>query len=177
MIRIVTRKRLALLEADTHAAFERARQASEAAAAASHRHARELSEATDRAELAETTRDELSTLLMEAVRESAAAQEQLLLLTLELRRVRAELKQGPAEGDALTVLLHFGEAHTIYLTRADAYADTATHGVPADAVWGPCGERPASASKWRVSPFIYDAASKGFRRVFPPVVVPVRGAA
>ncbi|MCT9090467.1 hypothetical protein N4G70_16565 [Streptomyces sp. ASQP_92] len=177
MIRIVTRKRLALLEADTHAAFERARLAKADAAAASDRHALELSEATDRSERAETTGQELGVLLIEAVRESAAAQEQLLLLSRELRCARAELVQGPKSGDTLTVLLHFGEPHTVYRTLRDAHADTATHGASPDAVWKPCGERPASAFRWRCEAFVYDAASNGFRRAFPPVAVPVRGAA
>ncbi|MGW8328072.1 hypothetical protein ACWGLE_09255 [Streptomyces sp. NPDC055897] len=174
MIRIVTRKRLALLEADAHAAFERARQAKADAATASEHHARELRQVTERAEAAT---EEVSVLLNGAVGEVAEAQRLLLLMALELRRARAELERGPEQGDTLTVLLHYGEAHTIYRSRADAYADTATHGVPADAVWVPSHERPASASKWRVSPFVYDAASNGFRRVFPPVVAPVRGAA
>ncbi|MEV5282032.1 hypothetical protein [Streptomyces sp. NPDC052811] len=177
MIRIVTKKRLALLEADTHAAFERARQAKADAAAASAQHALEFNEATDRAKRAESTSEELSALLAGAVGELAAAQEQLLLMSLELRRLRAELERGPEAGDMLTVLLHYGEPHTVYRSREDAQADTATHGVPPDAVWVPSDERPPSAFRWRVEAFVYDAASNGFRRAFPPVAVPVRGAA
>ncbi len=177
MIRIVTRKRLALLEADTHAAFERARQAIEAAAKASGWHARELSAAVDRAERAEAATEEVSVLLTGAGGELAEQQRLLLLMSLELRRARSELERGPEQGDTLTVLLHFGEPHTIYRSRKDAQADTATHGARPDAVWSPCGERPASAFRWRCEAFVYDAASNGFRRAFPPVAVPVRGAA
>ncbi|WP_406508412.1 hypothetical protein [Streptomyces sp. NBC_00212] len=176
MIRIVTRKRLALLEADTHAAFERARQASEAAHKASGRHARELSAAIDRAERAEAASEEVSVLLAGAVSELAAQQEQLLLKGLELRRLRAELERGPVDGETLTVLFHFGEPHTVYRSREDAHADTTTHGVAADG-WVPCDERAPSAFMWRCEAFVYDAASNGFRRVFPPAAVPVRGAA
>ncbi|WP_331445113.1 hypothetical protein [Streptomyces xanthochromogenes] len=177
MIRIVTRKRLALLEADAHAAFERARQARAGAATASEHHARELRQVTERAERAEAHTEEVSVLLNGAVGELAEGQRLLLLMGIELRRARAELERGPEQGDTLTVLLHYGEAHTIYRSRADAYADTATHGVPADAVWVPSGDRPPSAFRWRVEAFVYDAASNGFRRAFPPVAVPVRGAA
>ncbi|MEV5952120.1 hypothetical protein [Streptomyces sp. NPDC051993] len=177
MIRIVTRKRLALLEADTHAAFERARQANEAANTAATRHARELSAALERAERAEGATEEASVLLNGAERELAAQQNLLLLMSLELRRVRMELERGPVEGDALTVLLHYGEPYSVYRCREDAYADTATHGARPDAVWQPCGERPASAFKWRCEAFVYDATSNGFRRAFPPAAVPVRGAA
>ncbi|MGW2865006.1 hypothetical protein [Streptomyces sp. NPDC001205] len=173
MIRIVTRKRLALLEADTHAAFERARQTSEAAAKASGRHARELSAAVDRAE---ATTEEVSVRLSGAVSELAAQQEQLRLTHLELHRLRAELERGPADGETLTVLLHYGEPHTIYRSREDAHADTANHGVAADG-WVPCDERPPSAFMWRCEAFVYDAVSNGFRRAFPPAAVPVRGAA
>ncbi|MET9361934.1 hypothetical protein ABZX93_13560 [Streptomyces sp. NPDC006632] len=177
MIRIVTRKRLALLEADTHAAFERARQASAAASAATARHAQELSGALERAERAEATTDEVGVLLAGAQREAAETEKHRLALSLELRRLRAELERGPVEGEALTVLLHYGEPHTIYRSLDDAHADTATHGVPADAVWSPCGERPASVFRWRCEPFVYSAASNGFRRAFEPDAVPVRGAA
>jgi hypothetical protein len=69
------------------------------------------------------------------------------------------------------VLLHYGEPHTIYASREDAHADTATHGVPADG-WVPSGERPASACKWRCEAFIYNAASDGFRRAYMPAPKP-----
>ncbi|MFE4873074.1 hypothetical protein [Streptomyces sp. NPDC056682] len=177
MIRIVTRKRLALLEADTRAAFERARQTGEAAAQASGRHARELGAAIDRAERAEAATEEVSVLLTGAVSELAAKQEQLRLASLALRRLRVEVERGLADGEMLTVLLHYGEPHTVYRTLRDAHADTATHGASPDAVWKPCGERPASAFRWRCEAFVYDTASNGFRRAYPPAAVPVRGAA
>ncbi|MFI5701725.1 hypothetical protein ACIA78_16975 [Streptomyces xanthochromogenes] len=177
MIRIITKKRLALLEADTHAAFERARQAKADAATASEHHARELRQVTERAERAEAATGEVSVLLNGAVGELAEGQRLLLLMGRELRRARAELERGPEQGDTLTVLLHYGEPHTVYRSRAEAQADTAIHGVPPDAVWVPSDERPPSAFRWRVEAFVYDAASNGFRRAFPPVAVPVRGAA
>ncbi|MFE6409039.1 hypothetical protein ACFVOR_19170 [Streptomyces sp. NPDC057837] len=168
MIRIVTAKRLALLEADTHAAFERARQVNEAAREARDRHTHELTAATDRAERADATTTEVGALLARAVEELSAAQQELLLKDIEIRRLRETLSRRPREGETLTVLLHYGEPHTIYASREDAYADTATHGVPANAKWVPVRERPPAASKWCLEAFIYDAASNGFRRGYMP---------
>ncbi|RZU29470.1 hypothetical protein EV284_5688 [Streptomyces sp. BK022] len=143
MIRIVTRSRLAQLEEDARAAI-------------------------DRAERAKATTAEVGAILTQVMRELSAAQQELLLKDIEIRRLREELGRGPVEGETLTVLLHHGEPHTIYASRADAYADTATHGAPPDQVWKPCGERPAAAFTWRCEAFIYNPASNGFRRLHLP---------
>ncbi|MEV7500662.1 hypothetical protein [Streptomyces sp. NPDC093018] len=177
MIRIVTRARLAQLEHDTRAAGERARQAGAEANKAFVRHARELYAATDRAERAEATTDEVGVLLSHAMDALSAAQQELLLKDNEIRRLREELEGESMEGRTLTVLLHRGEPHTIYASLEDARADTATHGVPAGARWYPCGERPAAAFMWRCEEFIYNAASNGFRRLHVPAAKPVEGAA
>ncbi|MFI2617578.1 hypothetical protein [Streptomyces sp. NPDC018584] len=176
MIRIVTAARLEQLVFDARAAHEHARQATGAANAVFARHARELSAATGRAECAAASAAEFREFLAGALAELAAAQEEILLKDIELRRLRNEPARGPVEGQALTVLLHYGEPHTVYASQEDAHADTATHGVPADA-WVPASERPASECKWRLSPFIYDAGSNGFRRAFWPAPEPVGGAA
>ncbi|MGW5332445.1 hypothetical protein [Streptomyces bauhiniae] len=143
MIRIVTRSRITQLEEDARAA-------------------------TDRAERAEAATSEVGVILAQAMRELSGAQQELLLKDIEIRRLREELGRGPVEGETLTVLLHHGEPHTIYASRADAYADTATHGAQADQVWQRCDERPAAAFTWRCEPFIYNAASNGFRRLHMP---------
>ncbi|MFF6874252.1 hypothetical protein ACFY9S_02740 [Streptomyces sp. NPDC012474] len=176
MIRIVTRARIEQLEHDFRSACERARQASGAANEAFGRHVRELYVATDRAERAEATTTEVGQLLARAMEELSAAQQELLRKDIEIRRLRAELEDDSMEGRTLTVLLHYGEPHTVYASREDAHADTATHGVPADR-WVPSGERPASACKWRCEAFIYDAASNGFRRAYMPAPKPVGEAA
>ncbi|MFB8247524.1 hypothetical protein ACFC5X_21075 [Streptomyces sp. NPDC055952] len=174
MIRIVARARLAQLEADTGAAREQARQTRREADEAFGRHVQELHAATDRAERAQTAAAEVGEMLSHALEELAASQQELLLRDIEIRRLREELRPGPREGDTLTVLLHYGEPHTIYASREDAYADTATHGAD-PARW--VGERPASASMWRCEAFIYDANSNGFRRVHMPTPKPIEGAA
>ncbi|MFF8645031.1 hypothetical protein [Streptomyces sp. NPDC015345] len=176
MIRIVTTARLEQLDFDARAAHERAREANGAANAAFGQHARELYAVTDRAKRAEATVSDTSDLLAHSVDELAAAQEELLLKDIEIRRLRAELEAGLREGQALTVLLHYGAPHTVYASQEDAYADTATHGVPADA-WVPAGERPASQCKWRLSTFIYDATARGFRRAFMPAPEALGGVA
>ncbi|MBM7169249.1 hypothetical protein JQK87_12620 [Streptomyces sp. G44] len=177
MIRIVTGARAAQLECDARAAYEHARSVTGAANEAFGRHVRVLYAVTARAERAEATTSEVGALLSGALAELAQAQRELLLKDIEIRRLREELASEPREGQALTVLLHYGEPYAIYRSREDAYADTATHGVPPDAVWVPCGERPASECKWRLTPFIYDAGSRGFRRAFMPAPEPVGGAA
>ncbi|MFJ8823747.1 hypothetical protein ACIREE_18425 [Streptomyces sp. NPDC102467] len=177
MIRLTTTARIKQLEHDARAAYEHARQTSGAANEAFGQHVRELFAATDRAERAETATSEVATLLAGAVAELAAAQEDLLLKDIAIRLLREELERGPAEGDSLTVLLHYGKPHTVYRSREDACADTAVHGVAPDAVWVPSGERPAAACKWRVEAFIYDAGSNGFRRAFMPAPEPVGGVA
>ncbi|MEU6405552.1 hypothetical protein [Streptomyces sp. NPDC046985] len=176
VIRIVTRKRLALLEADTHAAFERARRAGEAASVAAGRHERELAEAVDRAERAEATTDEVGVLLSHAVREASAAEERLLLDQIALRRLRGELAEAREPGRAVFVLLHRGIPRMVYRSRAEAYADTATHGVPADATWSPVRQFWADA-EWVLSAFTYDPAARGFRGALSPVAESVGGAA
>ncbi|MFF5984979.1 hypothetical protein ACFY78_39710 [Streptomyces olindensis] len=177
MIRIVTQARIAQLEHDARAAYEHARQTSGSANEAFGRHVRELYAITDRAERAEATTAEVGALLARAMEELSAAQQELLLKDVEIRRLRAELEGESVEGRTLTVLLHYGEPHTVYASREDAYADTATHGVAPDAVWVPSGERPAAECEWRCEAFIYDAASNGFRRAHMPVPKPVGEAA
>ncbi|GLW45148.1 hypothetical protein Stsp02_08100 [Streptomyces sp. NBRC 14336] len=176
MIRIVTRARLAQLEDDARTANEQARQTSVAADAAFGRHVRELYAVTDRAERAEVATTEVGVLLARAVEELSAAHQELLLKDIEIRRLREDLSRGPREGETLTVLLHYGEPHTVYASREDAYADTATHGADPDG-WVPSGERPASASMWRCEAFIYNAASNGFRRAYMPDSKPIGEAA
>ncbi|MGW0988468.1 hypothetical protein ACWD46_19935 [Streptomyces sp. NPDC002486] len=176
MIRIVTRSYIAQLEDDARAACERAREVSGAANEAFGRHVRELYAATDRAEQAEAATAEVGALLSRAMEELSAAQQELLLKDIEIRRLREELEGESMEGRTLTVLLHYGEPHTIYATRDDAYADTATHGADPDG-WVPSGERPPSASMWRCEAFIYNAASNGFRRAYMPAPKPIEGAA
>ncbi|MFF7148103.1 hypothetical protein ACFZAO_08535 [Streptomyces griseoaurantiacus] len=176
-MRIVTRARLARLEDAARSANERARQSSGAANEAFGRHVRELFAVTDRAERAEAATSEVGTLLSRAMEELSEAQQELLLKTLEIRRLREELQRGPREGETVTVLLHHGEPHAVYASREDAYADTATHGFPADHVWRPCGERPAAAFTWRCEAFTYNPASNGFHRVSRSVPEPLGGAA
>ncbi|MFF2470561.1 hypothetical protein [Streptomyces sp. NPDC058066] len=177
MIRIVTTLRLAHLESDARQAREYALQTTADANEAFGEHVRELYATTDRAERAEATTNEVGAILKRAMEELAVAQKELLLKDIEIRRLRTELDEEPLEGQTLTVLLHWGEPHTIYGSREEAYADTATHGRPLDHVWRPCGERPAAEFEWRCEPFIYDAGSSGFRRAFMPAPEPVGGAA
>lgn len=176
MIRIVTRARLAQLEDDARTASEHAFQTSEAAVEAFRRHARELHAVTDRAERAEAATAEVGALLSRAMEELSATQQELLLKDIESRRLRAELEGESLEGRTLTVLLHYGEPHTVYASREDAYADTATHGADPDG-WVPSGERPPSAAMWRCEAFIYDAASNGFRCAHMPAPKLIKGAA
>ncbi|GGS92470.1 hypothetical protein [Streptomyces violaceus] len=172
MIRIVTWARLAQLEDDARTANEQARQTSGAANEAFGRHVRELYAVIDRAERAEAATSEVGALLSRAVEELSEAQQELLLKDIEIRRLRQELEGESLEGRTLTVLLHYGEPHTIYASREDAYADTATHGADPDG-WVPSGERPPSASMWRCEAFIYNAASNGFRRAYMPDPKPI----
>ncbi|MFJ9088719.1 hypothetical protein ACIRL3_40555 [Streptomyces sp. NPDC102384] len=167
MIRIVTTKRLALLDADTHAAFERARETSEAAHRAAEQHTNELNAATDRAERAESATAEVSELLAHALDELAAVEQDLLRRDIEIRRLRKELEGESLEGQWLTMLLHYGEPHTVYASYEEAKADTATHGVAAG-TWVTGDERPPAEVKWRLEAFTYDAACNGFRRVVVP---------
>ncbi|MBB4714275.1 hypothetical protein BJ965_004157 [Streptomyces luteogriseus] len=176
MIRIVTQSRIEQLEHDFRDACELARETSGAANEAFGRHVRELYTATDRAERAEATTSEVGQLLARAMEELSAAQQELLLKDIEIRRLRAELEGDSMEGRTLTVLLHYGEPHTVYASREDAYADTATHGASPDG-WVPSGERPAAECKWRCEAFIYNAASNGFRRAYAPVPKPIGEAA
>jgi hypothetical protein len=168
VIRIVTRARLARLKDAARTASEQARLTSADANEVFGRHVRELFAVTDRAERAEAATTEVGDLLARAVEELSVAQQELLLKDIEIRRMREDLSRGPREGETLTVLLHYGEPHTIYASREDAYADTATHSVPANAKWVPVRERPPAASKWCLEAFIYDAACNGFRRAYMP---------
>ncbi|MFF1259786.1 hypothetical protein ACFVZT_23550 [Streptomyces sp. NPDC058321] len=177
MIRIVSAPRLEHLESDAAEARECVRQVTAGANEAFGRHVRELYVTTDRAERAEATTDAVGAILKRAMQELAAAQQELLLKDIEIRRLREELESEPTAGEALTVLLHYGEPHAIYASREDAHADVAVHGRPADHVWGPRGERSARECEWSCEAFIYDAASNGFRRVFMPSPEPVGGAA
>ncbi|MFE2987964.1 hypothetical protein [Streptomyces sp. NPDC059262] len=176
MIRIVTTPRLESLEYASRTAREHVREVAGAANEAFGEHVRDLYATTDRAERAEATTDEVAAILKRAMEELAAAQQELLLKDIEIRRLREELDGEPVEGQTLTVLLHYGEPHTIYRSREDAKGDTATHGVPAGA-WVPSDERPTAAVQWRLDAFIYDAGSNGFRRAFMPAPEPVGGAA
>lgn len=176
MIRIVTHKRLALLEADTHAAFERARQTSAAASQAQSRHERELADAIDRAERAEASTSEVGALLSHALREASAAEQQGLLDQIELRRLRAELAEAREPGRSVFLLLHHGTPCMIYRSRQDAYADTATHGIEAERSWGPTPGFWFDA-EWVLATFTYDAGARGFRGALTPTAVGLREAA
>ncbi|MDC0768379.1 hypothetical protein [Streptomyces sp. HD] len=177
MIRIVTAARLERLDADAGTAREHARQTSGAATEAFGRHVRELYATTGRAERAEATATEVGELLAHAMAELSVAQQELLLKDIEIRRLREEPEGESMEGRTLSVLLHYGEPHTIYASCEEAHADAATHGVPTGHVWKRCGERPAAEFKWRCEAFIYNAASNGFRRASLPAVKPVGEAA
>ncbi|MFD5234383.1 hypothetical protein ACFWJ5_38895 [Streptomyces qaidamensis] len=176
MIHIVTAGRLHQLEQDAEQARSRAQDVQAQADAALGRHVQELSAATDRAEQAEAATSEVGAILSRALEELSAAQQELLRKDIEIRRLRAELEGESLEGRTLTVLLHYGEPHTVYASREDAYADTATHGAD-PARWVPAGERPPSAAMWRCEAFIYDAASNGFRRAHMPAPKLIEGAA
>ncbi|WP_405871582.1 hypothetical protein [Streptomyces sp. NBC_00005] len=176
MIRMVTAARLERLEADASAAREHARQASTAANEAFGEHVRELFAVTARAEQAETATSEVSAILSLALEELAAAQKELLLNDIAIRQLREELDEARRAGRSLFLLMYYGEPHTIYRSREDAYADTATHGAPADG-WVPSDERPASQVTWRIEAFIQVGIPNGFRRAFMPAPEPVGGAA
>ncbi|MEV6016366.1 hypothetical protein [Streptomyces sp. NPDC051997] len=177
MIRLVTGARLHQLETDAAAAREQARQASAAAAEEFGSHVRELFAATARAEHAETATREVGELLSGALAELADAQQELLLNGIALRRLREELAGARESGRELTLLLHHGQPHTIYPSREDAFADTATHGVADSVRWVPCDERPAAAFTWRLEAFIREGSASGFRPAVMPVPEPVGGAA
>ncbi|HET8762178.1 MAG TPA: hypothetical protein VFM12_02120 [Gemmatimonadales bacterium] len=176
MIRIVTHARIERLEHDARAAREHARQANGAANEAFGEHVRKLYAVTDRAERAESAGAVAGAILAGAVKELSAAQQELLLKDIEIRRLREELEEARQAGRSLFLLMHHGEPHTIYGSRADAYADTATHGAPADG-WVPSDERPASEVTWRIEVFIQEGSASGFRRAFQPAPEPVGGAA
>ncbi|MGM9442202.1 hypothetical protein ACTAF0_18325 [Streptomyces murinus] len=147
-------------------------------AAAESEHLRErVVELEAALERAEATTDEVGVLLSHALDALSAAQQELLLKDNEIRRLREELRGEPVEGWSLTLLLHHGEPHTIYASREDAHADTATHGMPADHVWKPCDDRPPAAFTWRCEAFIYNPVSNGFRRFPMPVPKQIEGAA
>ncbi|MFE6801538.1 hypothetical protein ACFVEN_07625 [Streptomyces sp. NPDC057681] len=176
MIRIVTTPRLESLECASRTAREQVREVAGSANEAFGEHVRELYAVIDRAERAEATASEVAEILARTRKELSAAREELLLKDIEIRRLREELEGEPVEGQTLTLLSHYGEPHTVYASREEAEGDTATHGVPADA-WVPASGRPEADVQWRCESFIYDAASKGFRRVFMAFPEPVGGAA
>ncbi|MGY9067967.1 hypothetical protein [Streptomyces sp. CAS3] len=128
-------------------------------------------------ERAEATTDEVGVLLSGAMKELSISRQELLLKDIAIGRLREELEAEPVEGQSLTVLLHHGEPHTIYASREDAHADTATHGMPADHVWKPCDDRPPAAFTWRCEAFIYNSFSNGFRRLHMPAAKQIEGAA
>ncbi|MEU3031236.1 hypothetical protein ACPCBC_32770 [Streptomyces incarnatus] len=131
----------------------------------------------DALERAEATTDEVGVLLSGAMKELSVSRQELLLKDIAIGRLREELEAEPVEGQSLTVLLHHGEPHTIYVSRGDAHADTATHGLPADHVWKPCDDRPPAAFTWRCEAFIYNPVSNGFRRLHMPAPKQIEGAA
>jgi hypothetical protein len=176
VIRLVAASRLCQLEQDAEQARSRASEVQAQADAALGRHVQELSAATGRAERAEAATSEVGEILARALEEPAAAQQELLLKDIEIRRLREELEGESMKGRTLTVLLHYGEPHIVYASREDAYADTATHGADS-AAWVPSGERPAAECEWRCEAFIYNAASNGFRRAHTPAPKPIEGAA
>jgi hypothetical protein len=176
VIRLVTRARLARLENEARAAVEQGRQTSAAANEAFGRHVRELYAVTDRAERAEATTAEVGALLARAMEELSAAQQELLLRDIEVRRLRVALEGESLEGRWLVLLLHRGEPHSIHRSQADAHAYVATHGVPVHA-WEPSDERPASEVLWRLVPFTRDEAVSGFRSVSVPSPTGWEGAA
>ncbi|MFE5174104.1 hypothetical protein [Streptomyces sp. NPDC056634] len=166
MIRIVTTPRLESLEYASRTAREHVREVAGSANEAFGEHVRELYTVTDRAERAEATTSEVGAILKRAMEELAAAQKELLLKDIEIRRLRTELEEEPLDGESLAVLFHYGEPHTIYRSREDAYADTGTH-----------GKLLGREFEWRCESFIYNASSNGFRRVSRPAPEPVGGAA
>ncbi|MFF9896151.1 hypothetical protein [Streptomyces longispororuber] len=172
MIRILTKSRLERLLGQVRTA----REVSSAVNAASARHFRELYAAAGRTERAEATAAEVGEILSGALQELAAAQQELLLKDIAIRRLRAELEGGALEGRALTVLMHYGEPHSVYASREDAHADTAAHGVAPER-WVTGGERPAREVRWRCEAFIFDARANGFRRACAPSAAAVGGAA
>ncbi|MEV6696599.1 hypothetical protein AB0M68_05445 [Streptomyces sp. NPDC051453] len=91
MIRIVSTLRLAHLESAARAARERARQTTADANEVFGRHIRALYAVTDRAERAEATTSEVGAILSRAMQELGAAQQELLLKDIELRRLRQEV--------------------------------------------------------------------------------------
>ncbi|MFD0061749.1 hypothetical protein [Streptomyces sp. NPDC056690] len=90
MIRIVSTLRLEHLESAAKQAREVVRQIAADANEAFGKHVRELYAATDRAERAEATTDEVGAILSRAMKELSAAQQEILLKDIELRRLREE---------------------------------------------------------------------------------------
>lgn len=176
MIRIVTAGHLRRLEREAEQARARAREVQAQAVTAWGRHVRELFAVTDRAERAEAATAEVGEFLARAVDELSAAQQELLLKGIEIRRLREELEGARWEGPWLVLLLHRGEPHSIHRSQGDAHAYVATLGVPVQA-WEPSDERPASEVLWRLVPFTRDEAVNGFRSVSVPSPTGWEGAA
>lgn len=195
MIRLVTTARLRALEAATAAAQEQTGQVRVAIETERGQHVKELFAATARyegaeretAEVRETalllqlaledTTVELTARAKRAESTASAAEWEMDLAREEAKLLREGLARVREPDGSLYLLRHYGEPCMIYRSRADAVADTATHGMPADAQWVSAGEQPASASQWRLCSFTYDPGSKGFRREFMPAPVPVGSAA
>ncbi|MFD4653816.1 hypothetical protein [Streptomyces sp. NPDC058441] len=91
MIRIVNTLRLEHLVSNAREAREHARETTADANEAFGQHVRELYAATDRAERAEAVTNEVGAILSRAMKELSAAQQELLLKDIELRRLREEL--------------------------------------------------------------------------------------
>jgi hypothetical protein len=96
VIRIVTAGRIARLEKEAEQAHDRGRDMQAQANAAWGRHMRELYALTGRLERAEATTSEAGALLARAMEELSAAQQELLLKDIEIRRLRQELEGGTA---------------------------------------------------------------------------------
>ncbi|MEV5353850.1 hypothetical protein [Streptomyces sp. NPDC052693] len=173
---MVTAGRLRRLEREAEQAGTRAREVQAQADTAWGRHVRELFAVTDRAERAEAATAEVGAILARAVDELSAAQQELLLRDIEIRRLREELVGARREGSWLVLLLHRGEPHSIHRNQGDAHAYVATLGIPVQA-WEPSDERPASEVLWRLVPFTRDEAVNGFRSVSVPSPTGWEGAA
>ncbi|WP_125263128.1 hypothetical protein [Streptomyces alboflavus] len=195
MIHLVTKTHLRTLETAARTAQEQAGQVRTEIERERGRHVKELFAAVARTERAERETADVrhTALLLQIALEDAtvelteraeraetaafAAHWDEEVARAEARLLREELSEARKPGRSVYLLRHYGEPCMIYRSRADACADTATHGIPADAPWAAAGEQPASQAEWRLSLFTYDAASKGFRCEFVPAPVAVGGAA
>lgn len=161
MIRLVTRRRLRELTDHAHQARIRAREVQGQADEAYAAHLRALAVLTERAEAAES--------------DAAILREEVWELRAALACARAELEASRLERQELVLLLHFGEPYSIHLTREDAYAYAATHGVPVDG-WVARTEQPADRVPWVCIAFTHEPATVSFRSALAPAVGAVGGA-